>query len=514
MSRKRICSILLMLVLSLTLLAGCGDKDESKKKKEKMPSIVKGSVAEMLDAMIQTDSGTARLELTAGKQTVAVDFSFDRKTHDFNLGLKAAVKGKEIKNDFFITKDNVEYINLEAILDVIAALDSADKVPDEVRNIFKGWLALPLPKDLPDEFYAAGKASAFTNLFTKLVNALNAEGSDGDYTITAKTKDDYKKLLQIAQEFAEKDLRKNLSAGADRLAAIQKMDCNAYVKDLIEFYKDDLYALVRQYGDRLGVTEDQLSALLDEAKRQDYNALLEEYMKKTAITGEETDKLLDDISQSFINILADSQEDLEKTESFPEAIVRVSADDKGYTAEFTVKSLDNAVKGAEEVIGGDVKVVFRLVPGSSDVSKPSEIASVKTVADMLIPSYTRYVEKSRGAADGMFLQDAMRCTEVLAADPEFAIPAGSKFTLEIDNGRLTVSVKDQNGKELTEVEEEWKNICVITEQPFKSTEITMAKGRLVGVVQEKYKVSWTKEDTNSAFEAFLSSVGSFARFFN
>ena len=137
-----------MLVLTLTMLSGCGDKDESdKKKKDKTPSVVKGSMEEMLDAMAETNSGTARIALGAGAQTVAIDFSFDRESHDLSVAVKATVKGKEIQNDFFITKDNVEYIHLEAILDVIAAMDASGNVPEEVKNIFKGWIALPLPKE-------------------------------------------------------------------------------------------------------------------------------------------------------------------------------------------------------------------------------------------------------------------------------------------------------------------------------------------------------------------------------
>ncbi|MBO4788204.1 MAG: hypothetical protein J5531_04810 [Lachnospiraceae bacterium] len=512
MNRKRICSVLLMLVLTLTMLAGCGDKDESKKKKEKTPAVVKGSVEEMLDAMAATESGTARLELSAGKQTAAFDFSFDRKSRDLTVAVKATVKGKEIQNDFYVMKDNAMYVNLEAILDVVAAMDASDEIPAEVKNLFKGWLAFPLPKDLPDEFFAV-KASAFTNLVAKLVKGLTAEGSDGDYTVSAKTKDDYRKLLEIAQDYTDNELKKDLTSGSDRLAALQKVDLNAYVQELIDFYKDDVYALVRQYGDRMDITEDQLTGLLSEVKNQDFNTMFKEYLEQSAITGKDTQKLLGEIVDDISKILADSKEDLEKTEAFPEAVVRVSADDKGYTTEFTVKSLDNAMEGASDVIGGDVKITFRLVPGTADVSKPSDIASVKTIADMLVPSYTRYVEKSRVASDAEYLQEVLRCAEVLTADPEFSVLEGTQFIIDIDNGEVSVSVKDADGVDRPEVAKEWDYICEISDRSFKCMELEMAKGTLVGVVKEFGQVSWKKEKADSALETFFSTTGSFARFF-
>ena len=499
-----------MLVLTLTMLAGCGDKDESdKKKKDKTPSVVKGSMEEMLDAMAETNSGTARIALGAGAQTVAIDFSFDRESHDLSVAVKATVKGKEIQNDFFITKDNVEYIHLEAMLDVIAAMDASGNVPEEVKNIFKGWIALPLPKELPSLLFA-DKNAIFTNLFTKLAKGLKAEGSDGDYTITVKTKDDYRKFLEIAKEYADNDLRKDLTSG-EGLKAVAKIDYNAYVKDLIAFYEDDLYAIVREQGSRAGITEEQLKTFLDEAKKQDFNAMVKQQLENTDDHSDDIEGFLMSFADDFSEMIAKSQEDLETTETFPEAALRVSADDTGYTVELSIASL---VKSGDSENSGDTKVTFRLVPGNADVSKPADVASVKTLADMLAPSFLRYVEKSRTTSDRMFIEEMIHCTEVMVCDPGYGIATGTRCVIEVDNGSVKFSAKDASGAELADFVKDWNGFCETSDRQFKSMELSMAKGRLVGTVSDSGGIVWTKEDLNSAFESFLrTNAGTLASYF-
>ena len=79
---------------------------------------------------------------------------------------------------------------------------------------------------------------------------------------------------------------------------------------------------------------------------------------------------------------------------------------------------------------------------------------------------------------------------------------------------MKFSAKDASGAELADFVKDWNGFCETSDRQFKSMELGMAKGRLVGTVSDSGGIVWTKEDLNSAFESFLrTNAGTLASYF-
>lgn len=73
---------------------------------------------------------------------------------------------------------------------------------------------------------------------------------------------------------------------------------------------------------------------------------------------------------------------------------------------------------------------------------------------LLAPQYTKYVEKSRKAADASNLENMVKAVEIAAADASESIPAG-EYTIKINKtvaeGSTGTVVSEKSNKSTTEV---------------------------------------------------------------
>ena len=60
------------------------------------------------------------------------------------------------------------------------------------------------------------------------------------------------------------------------------------------------------------------------------------------------------------------------------------------------------------------------------------IAILAILVGLLAPQYTKYVEKSRKAADASNLEEIVKELKVVASDPDYSVPAGT-FTIVMDH---------------------------------------------------------------------------------
>lgn len=83
------------------------------------------------------------------------------------------------------------------------------------------------------------------------------------------------------------------------------------------------------------------------------------------------------------------------------------------------------------------------------------IAILAILVGLLAPQYTKYVEKSRKAADASNLEEIVKELKVVASDPQYSVPAGT-FTIVMDheNG-TTISLSGTSGVVTTTTEQLW-----------------------------------------------------------
>ena len=492
------------------MLAACGTKDDEEE--EKKPKIVKGDIGDMVDAMQKTEAGTFRfaIELNGEEinRTISFDVAFDGPEELLRVTLQYNSEGEGEKEstgplELIRVKDGMCYLNLESMN---ATGDVGSLLGGETDAKLIGWFAIPLPKDMP-EYKAPAADKLLGDTVYSLLERLPQEGVNGDYHVYIKAKSDYAIFLENLRDYVKTDLKdvmkKMFGSGEDILKTI---DLNAYVNDIIDMYREDVREVIREYGDRLDVTEQQYDAILDEVKNQDMTKLAEQYLQHEApfiIKGEIPEEELD-------SLVAEAVEKLEKViglcyedpEEFEPVDLHVYADDNGY-------AIDMKVTFQESYYLDDMQFHIRLDPGKPSVEAPKELTSVKKLADTIYGSYLSYVEKSRRSSDVSSLADMMAATEYLAADPDFNVQPGTWFRINIDNGKITFFMEDRYSNVL----DEWKLISLYGSESHmaKSDLLQKGSGVLDGTVTENGEVQWKIVQANDSLHEFFQWSPDFCR---
>lgn len=513
MIRKTIVSVLILCMLTC-LLAGCGSNKDKEEKKEEVAKVVKGSAEDMLKEMAEMKRGTMSFSLTVKQKgtdqfNASGDYTFDNDDKEYSLGFTVGVSGTKMElGEIIRITGNKFYFNLGAIKD--AAVKAATKAGASTDDIpeMSGWFMLPLPEDMP-EFKASGDT---TNKVLALMKGLfkdsQFEGVDGDYSATFKNKEDYIRVFRALQEYLNTDAKDLMKDVPDTKEVISKIDWNKYVSTLIDTYQDDLYGIVEEYGEDINVTKKQVDDLLDEASKQDYNKLVETYLQKvstgTNLSQDNLESSVGELARSIDSLIKDLE--AAPADEMPDATLRISADDKGY-----VISIGASAGKAEEFTEASLEI--RMNPESVTVKNPKDITGIKGIAEMLIPSYMRYVEKSRNSADISMLADIMAGAEKVAVDPQYDLPAGTEFTVAISDGAATLSVTG-SGSNNQDAAKEWMEISCYYDNSFRSKVMRKAEGKLSGILQWDGEVLWSLMGANDSLKEGIRFSPDFMRRYN
>ncbi len=491
----------------LGLLAGC-EKDKDKNAKS-TPKIVKGSVKEMAEAMAKVKAGTLRIDMDAyGMMTMTIDVKFDTNAQKYSLGF-----GYTMKNYWSDEETKVEsgeiirivggnaYINLDSsiIAQAIAQEVFGDRELADDQKL--GWFKIPLPDDLPKQSYDT--VDIVSALMTRMDSALKGtavhEEADGNCSYTFETGEDYKNLTIAVREFVDQDLKGLVKKMLDQQTSLEDIDMNAYANKVIDFYKDDVRSVIREYGDKLEVTEAQFDALLKEAEKQDFQALWKQYVEKelsSPVANEDEldqaiDKLIKEIDDELQSKDYSSNKDTKTT-------VRVEADNEGYTVGLRVVTKSKSDDQDEEF-----KLSLRLIPDSASVSAPSGTKDLKELADLVFPAYTEYVDKSKMYTDVATLSDLMAATEKIAVDPQFDLPAGAELIISIDDNDVEFTIEKAQGSAsyVSDAISEWGWMTDF--DSFRTDTMKKAQAEFVGTLQMDGSVVWELRSADSTFSQLI-----------
>ncbi|MBR6019199.1 MAG: hypothetical protein IK055_03150 [Lachnospiraceae bacterium] len=507
--RRRWFAWILVLVLSVSMLAACGTKDDEEEVKK--PKIVKGDIGDMVDAMQKTEAGTFSFgyELNGDEVHTSLSFEVAFDGPEELLAVSVQYKGEDQEKkvdtksvELIRVKDGMCYVNMAAINEEGEIGELLGASSDAT---FSGWFAIPLPKDMP-EYKAPTAEQLLGDLVYNLLQGLPQEGINGDYKVAFKGKGDYAIFLGNLRDYVKKDLKKTVqSLSGKNENVLKSIDLNAYAQDLINMYREDLHAVVREYGDCIDVTEQQLDAILDEVKNQDLSALLEQYLKSTendiwgeGVTEEELDSVIAEIVEALDKSIAHCDEDQGE---FEPVDLHFYTDDNGY-------AIDMKVTFQDSFYLNDMQFHVRMDPGKFSVETPKDLTSLKELADTIFGSYLSYVEKSRRTSDVSSLDEMMAATEYLAADPDFNVQPGTWFRINIDNGKITFFMEDRYSNVL----DEWKLIALYGSESHmaKSDLLQKGSGVLDGTVTENGRVQWKIAQANDSLREFLKWSSDFA----
>lgn len=377
--KKRIVALFMIMILGLTCLTACGDKDDEKdsgKKKKSAKSYE--SVYDIVDALQKFEKGTVILTIDAdageqGHVNGTINAITDGKGN-FKIGISADVNTKDQKmnmsaDDVIIIKDKMAYINLAEIIKVAGAAGGAE-VADMFANMNLGYFAVPLPDDLDiTELMSVitGFADGSSDFLKAALKDAEVTGEKGDFSIKFTNAQSYKTFLSATADYMEKktpDIEKAINNNS-----LDKIDLNAYVKKLLDYYGEDINIL----ASAAGVEQAQIDALINEIKSQDLNAAV-----KDELEGEigNADEIKGSLTEA-IGKIRKAAEDLTDEQM------------KDQNLEMTVKATDTGFKIKGTALlkddGNEVKADYsiRISDDVSSISAPSNITKLRDFKDVL-----------------------------------------------------------------------------------------------------------------------------------
>lgn len=510
MNRKKYIITILMVCMLAALLVGC------KGKKEKKSEIVKGTIPEMIEAMLSVKEGKLQIEITDTvkfaysdedyTKHTGVDIVFDRENGEYSVSGKyrdnkdsGSDKKKDV-NELVRITGNKLYFNLEALTG--SSLLVGTNVSKLAKDGFSGWFAFPLPDDFPKDLPTEGIVDALLTLVEKAVKGLPTEGVDGDYTVTLKTRDDYAQLLNLLKDYVDKDMSKATEGITGLENALLEVDWNKYVDKLLATYESDIREVVKSLSQSVEIDESYIDEIVKEAKNQDFNKIVKEYLKKSET---DTGSFQQRAAATLDYLIKDLDSAGDVTRDASVITVRIEADDDAY-------KLTLRLTGATE--SGEVsEIVFRLTPGSQSVSAPSDTKTVKQVADMISTEYLAYVERSRMSTDIDIMCECLAAAEKIACDPMFDLPENTVFSVYFADGEITFNILSATGSSegYENALTEWKYLANYGGQKLGSSTMKKATARFLGTIDRDGSVTWKSEEVNDSFREMYEFSPDFKR---
>ncbi|MBO4697743.1 MAG: hypothetical protein J5643_10790 [Lachnospiraceae bacterium] len=376
--KKRMIALLMILVLGLSCLTACGDKDDDEKKGKKKSAKSYETVYDVVDAMQEFKKGTVILTIDAdaGEDGIikgTINAVCDGKGN-FKLGIAADVNTKDQKfsvsaDDILIVKDKMAYINLGAILKA-ADMIAGEGISEMFADMKLGYFAIPLPDDLDTAaaFDTVNTTVSGTGDFLRAaLKDAEVKGEDGDFTVKFTNAQSYKTFIGATADYIEKktpELTKAVNT-----EDLKKIDLNAYVKKLLDYYGEDINIL----AGAIGIEQAQVDALIEQIKAQDLNA---------ALAGAVDEKLGN--TDALKSELAEAVTELRKT---AEQITDEQVKDQ--QLEFNVKVTDAGYKIKGNAVlkenNKEVKIDYsvRISEDVSSISAPSDITRLRDFKDLV-----------------------------------------------------------------------------------------------------------------------------------
>ena len=476
--KKRFGALLLVLCLLAGLLAGCGSKEEDDgDKKDKVSSVVKGTVAEMVEAIAKVKQGRFRIQVREkdgeSAQNVDIDLDFNEGSKEYSVSLSISSEyGTETKKtdlgEVLKVTGNNAYVNIGALKEV--GLTKAD------GSAFEGWFRIPLPKDLKIAERKEGFAEALGKIAGKLIAGDALTGSEGDYTLILKGREAWSAYLRNLRTYMDDGMKEDLKDVTDKMGEQDlNFDLGKYFDDLMDEYESDIRALIDRYGAQIGVSSEDIDAALPKIKEAVREADIKEiigdrYVSQMTMLNPSANP------EALMMGLREKIDDLEENlGEAPDVTVRMTADDMSYCLDFqeSYKTLYD-----EEASS---RITIRLEPDSVNVSAPSDRASLKDLGDLFMPSLIRYRGKATKTADAEALADVIRAASLVAVDPMLDLPIGTKFEIGISGGKATFAVVRPDGGNTSEAVSAWNEIHSF--KGFKGPIAMNAEGRIVGTLE-------------------------------
>ncbi len=382
---KKIIALLLVLCMGLGLMTACGDKD----KKDNKPSITKGDMFDMLEAMGNATSGTSKMTFDidipesgvkgqivlgcagdATKNSCAFDFTikgdFNGQAVDFSLKNAIVSDGSDL------------YINLPECVNALGAYSK--DLADMIDTSKLGWIRFPIPDDLPriSEKFQKRMVGTMVGLFEKMLKETEKKGQDGDYTVQLTGKKDVLQMLTALRDFVKSDLKGMVNEAVQETSGYS-IDLNKYVQKLIDTYQPEISEVCKAYGADYGFNEDMVNAYIDQIKQMDLNKQLEEYKQQASelenkvVTDEQIDELVKKLDQALTKLEAAEDKDL--VAEGADISLRVFADDNYHAvAKMAVKDK------------GSISLTLDMDPTAPSISAPTkDTMTLKDIADIAIP---------------------------------------------------------------------------------------------------------------------------------
>ena len=501
MKKRSYGALLLVLCLLVGLLAGCGSKEkDDDDKKDVVPSVEKGTIAEMVEAMAEVKQGDLRISYSmkdgVSVQTydLGIAYNLDKKEYAVSVDIATEYDGQKQKQslgEVVRIADNDLYFNLGALKSL--GLTKTD------GSAFEGWFKIPLPKDLKLADHKDGLAAALGKIAGKIFTGDVLTGSEGDYTLTLKGRDAWSTFIKNARAYADGDMKADIQAVADNMGKQDmSFDLAKYVDELINEYESDARSLLDKYGDQIGASSadfDTYVAKIKEAVKDiDLENIMDNYGSQMTTLGgafnaEETVSAVKEGLEEFEENLGEA----------PDITVHFTADDTSYCIDYaeSYKTLYDS--------NAEADIQIRLVPGTVKTSAPTERASLKDVAEMLAPSFISYMNKANQSTDAANLSDAIHAADKVAVDPMLDLPMGTRFVISLDGGNVTLTVVRPDGASAADAESMWKDIAMFT--GLKSAAAKQAAGKIIGTLEEEsasnFGLVWRQDGSNSALNDLL-----------
>lgn len=517
MKLRKYMMLLVMACLMMFAFVACGDHDDD----DDTPSIVKGSIEEMAEALHEVKAGTSTFEITLAKkdeegklsnQKLAGKIVFDREANNYSLSLGFDGGSNSFvfnETELIRVVDNVLYFNLDAVGAVLKQFMLKAEGNAEAEKFvgdLTGWFAFPLPDEIEGKANAFGSKIPFIDLIEAVVEGVTPAGEKGDYTITLKTADDYGKVVSAVKKYSDANLKNVLKSMSASAGDVTKFDMNSYVKKIISTYNNDIREYLREHGEEYGITEKDYDNALKSVEGQDFNKLYEQYIAKSggdqvsSLTDAQLDEVVGKVSKALDKAIGAMTGDAK----VPDSTIRFFADDEGYVLD--MKMIGDTRSGA-----GELGLVFRTNPSSASVKKPGNISGMKFILDILGPSYKRYIEKASMSKEIEAVSEIMMAAEKVACDPQYDLTDGTRFILSFGDGKVTMSIDGTTGKEADALRD-WSAIALRNNNntlEFQSTSLGMAQGTITGEVEMSGMVKWSYSSGNSAFDTFMDFSASF-----
>ena len=472
---KRITALCLSATLALGLLSGCGSETKSKDKKTSSNSkeqTAEGDAAAAFDALSEIKYGNYHYYVNEDSEEYA--FEIDTRENGFAIFLN-------FENDYGIDGeliryvDNTFYVNLSAEMAeyLNSELESGD-VPIDIE-FTEGWTKM---LTTPDGFNIdAYVATFFHNTNQRLCECADECGTDGD-KITITFKDDGEAITEIVAAFFEEDLK--------AIASTAQFDAQTvdYVDYLVTLIKDNEDIITSILSDSIGMefsSDDVVDIVYDILENQ-FGVSGDDEINQMIYDQISTLSVDDIFNQLADDVRADDFASIEDPES-----VTFNADFSGDV--FTLEG-DGEVEG--------VSFVYTVTEDTTDIEIPenaNEEVGNAAILFILVPSYSKYIEKSHESSDYSIIKACMTAAEVMATDTEYQdeIKENDRFVLNVTDNVLELTFYNSTD-EVAELSSEWVTLSGFTGNTYalaSTNESFQEPGSLIGTCQADGSIVWS-----------------------